>query len=123
MFLIVRNKSEENLSKITTSLTLEIQNENEKRFKEVEEIQTVLYQDNGFMDQVSNKLTEKGIGYEMMIAIYSKDDIEVKYILTNKDASQIHQEAVKTIFYEVLEKNDLDSSAFKLKVLIEQNSN
>ncbi|MGE7919122.1 hypothetical protein ACQKM9_09250 [Viridibacillus sp. NPDC093762] len=52
----------------------------------------------------------------MLLTVYSKDDIRVKYILTNKEATESVQEEVKSIFYESVEKNNLDSNSFNLKV-------
>lgn len=94
-----------------------IQAENEQNLKEVEEFQNLLYQENGLFEQVSNKLAEKDYEFQMMLAVYSKDNIQVKYILTNKDVTNSVQEEVKSVFYEIVEKNDLDSSAFNLKVV------
>lgn len=94
-----------------------IQAENEQNLKEVEEFQNLLDQENGLFEQVSNKLVEKGYEFQVMLAVYSKDNIQVKYILTNKDVTNSIQEEVKSVFYEIVEKNDLDSSAFNLKVV------
>lgn len=46
----------------------------------------------------------------------SVDVVQVKYILTNKDATESEQEKVISIFFEIVKKNNLDSNAFKLKV-------
>ncbi|MBS4176952.1 hypothetical protein [Lederbergia citrea] len=77
---------------------------------------TLLYQENGFFEQVNNKLEEKNYFFQMLLAVYSNDDIRVKYIVVNKDATESVQEDVKSIFYVVVEKNNLDSNSFNLKV-------
>ncbi|MGE7943921.1 hypothetical protein ACQKNB_17720 [Lysinibacillus xylanilyticus] len=46
----------------------------------------------------------------------SVDDVQVKYILNNKDATEFEQETVKSIFFEIVKKNNLDSNAFNIKV-------
>jgi len=46
----------------------------------------------------------------------SVDDVKVKYILTKKEATESEQKAVKSIFFEIVKKNNLDSNAFNLKV-------
>ena len=97
-------------------LSPEIQIENEKKLKEIEEFSTLLYQEGGFFEQVSNKLKEKGYAFNMMLAIYSKDDIRVKYILEDKDATESVQKEVKSIFFESVENHNLDSNSFNLKV-------
>lgn len=52
----------------------------------------------------------------MLLAVYSKDDIRVKYILANKDATESEREEVKSIFYRAVESNNLDPNSFNLKV-------
>jgi len=47
---------------------------------------------------------------------YSVDDVHVKYVLNNKDATESEQEKVKSIFFETVEKNNLDTNVFTLKV-------
>lgn len=44
------------------------------------------------------------------------NDVQVKYILNNKDATESEQEVVKSIFFQIVKKNNLDSNAFILKV-------
>jgi len=46
----------------------------------------------------------------------SMNDVQVKYILNNKDATESEQEVVKSIFFQIVKKNNLDSNAFILKV-------
>ncbi|MEK4231258.1 hypothetical protein [Solibacillus sp. FSL H8-0538] len=116
-FLFINNSStKEETSEAPHSISPEIQAENEKKRKEVEEIQMLLYQENGFFEQVNKKLKEKGYVFHMLLAIYSKDDIRVKYILANKDVTESAQEEVKTIFYELVENTNLDSNSYNLKV-------
>jgi len=97
-------------------LSPEIQEENEKKFKEAEEFSTLLHQEGGLFEQVSTKLKEKGYAGQMLIAMYSKDDIRVKYILENNDATESVQKEVKSIFFESVENHNLDSNSFNLKV-------
>ena len=116
-FLFIYNISTKGeISEAHPSISPEIQAENEKKLKEVEEISTQLYQTGGFFEQVNNKLKEKGYDFQMLLAVYSKDDIRVKYILANKDATESVQEDVKSIFFESVESNNLDSTSFNLKV-------
>ena len=116
-FLFINNSSTKGeISETSPSISSEIQAENEKKLKEVEEISTLLYQEDGFFEQVNSELKEKGYDFQMLLAIYSKDDIRVKYVLANKDATESVQEEVKSIFYESVEINNLDSNSFNLKV-------
>lgn len=50
------------------------------------------------------------------MAVYSSDDIQVKYVLENKGATEFVQEEVKSIFYESVENYNLDSNSFNLKI-------
>jgi len=114
-FLFINNTS----TKGETSgvhLSPKIQVENEKKLKEIEEFSTLLFQEDGFSEQVSNNLKEKGYAGQILLAIYSKDDIRVKYILENKDAAESVQKEVKSIFFESIENHNLDSNSFTLKV-------
>ncbi|MGY3186395.1 hypothetical protein [Lysinibacillus sp. TE18511] len=116
-FLFINNTSiKEEISEVPPSISPEIQAENEKKQKEVEEISNLLYQEGGFFEQVNNKLKEKGYDFQMLLAVFSKDDIRVKYILTNKDAIESIQEDVKSIFFESVDNNNLDSNLFNLTV-------
>lgn len=115
--VIINSSWSKGETEVPSSKSPEIQVENEKNLKEVEEIQSLLYQENGFFEQVSNRLAEKGYEFQMMLAVYSKDDIKVKYILTNKEVTDSVQEEVKSIFFEIVEKNELDSNSFNFKVV------
>ena len=97
-------------------LSPEVQEENEKKFKEAEEFSTLLHQEGGLFEQVSTKLIEKGYAGQMLISMYSKDDIRMKYILENNDATESVQKEVKSIFFESVENHNLDSNSFNLKV-------
>ncbi|AWE08070.1 hypothetical protein DCE79_12030 [Lysinibacillus sp. 2017] len=98
------------------SISPELNAENEKKIKESEEITTLLYQKGGLFEQVNNKLKNNGYSFQMMLAVYSNDDIRVKYIL-EKDATESIQKEVKSIFFETVENVSLDSKSFNLKVV------
>ena len=114
-FLFINNSSTKGeISEASPSINPEIQAENEKKLKEVEEF--LLYQEGGFFEQVNNELEERGYEFQMLLVIYSKDDIRVKYVLANKEATESIQDEVKSIFYASVESNNLDSNSFNLKV-------
>ncbi|MGA3599413.1 hypothetical protein [Lysinibacillus agricola] len=116
-FLFINNSSTKGeISEHSPSKRTEIKVENEKKLKEAEEIQDQLYQEDGFFEYVSNKLTEKGYVFRMLLVVNSKDDIRVKYILANKEATESVQDEVKSIFYGAVESNNLDPNSFNLKV-------
>ncbi|WP_374964104.1 hypothetical protein [Lysinibacillus sp. RS5] len=116
-FLFINNSSTKGeISEHPLSKSTEIKVDNEKKLKEAEEIQTQLYQEVGFFEYVSNKLTEKGYVFRMLLVVNSKDDIRVKYILANKEATESVQDEVKSIFYGAVESNNLDPNSFYLKV-------
>lgn len=116
-FLFINNYlTKGTASELAPSMSPDIQTESEKNLKEVEEISTILYQKDGFFEQVNTKLEENGYAFQMMVAIHSKDDIQVKYILENKDATESIKEEVKSTFYKSVENNNLDTSSFNLKI-------
>jgi len=94
----------------------ELQVLHDKKVKEADVITKYLQEENGFFEQVGNRLTEKDYEFRMMLDVRSIDDIQVKYILTNKKVTETEQEDVKSIFYEIVEKNNLDPHSFTLKV-------
>ena len=69
-----------------------------------EEMENFLYGDNGIVNQVHNELSEKGYIYRLLIAAYSKEDIQMKIILSNKKATELEQEEIKSIFNELVKK-------------------
>ncbi|WP_336045678.1 hypothetical protein [Solibacillus ferritrahens] len=81
-----------------------------------EEMENFLYGDNGIVNHVHNELSEKGYIYRLLIAAYSKEDIQMKIILLNKEATELEQEEIKSIFYELVKKSNLNPKAFTLKV-------
>ncbi|MBM7665937.1 hypothetical protein JOC25_002430 [Solibacillus kalamii] len=56
------------------------------------------------MNHVHNELSEKGYIYRLLIAASSKEDIQMKIILLNKEATELEQEEIKSIFYELVKK-------------------
>ena len=88
----------------------------ERIMVEIEAITTELYKEAGLFDQINNQLKEKGYEYQMLLVIYSMDDIRVQYVLANKEATESRQEEIKSIFFESVENNNLDANSFNLKV-------
>lgn len=59
---------------------------------------------------------KKGYRFQTLVMANSMNDVQVKYILNNKDATESEQEVVKSIFFQIVKKNNMDSNAFILKV-------
>ncbi|MCM3389583.1 hypothetical protein [Ureibacillus chungkukjangi] len=91
----------------------EIQEENRKMLEEMEDY---LFNDNGIMEQVSDVLLKNGYKTRTALAFYSKENIQLKFILVDKEATEAEQEKVKSIFFELVDKNNLDPNAFTIKV-------
>jgi len=91
----------------------ELQEGNNRMLQEMEEF---LYGQKGIMEQVSNELLKNGYRTRTALAFFSKDDIQLKFILVDKEATKSEQEKVKSIFFELVEKNNLDPKAFSVKV-------
>ncbi len=62
-----------------------------------------------------SSITKEGYAFQMLLVVYSKDDIQVKYIL-DKEATESVQEDVILFFFESVKNNNLDSKSFNLKV-------
>ena len=84
--------------------------------QEVNDFQEFLVNEGGFYKQVEEKLKEMGYEYQMMGVIYSKEEIWIKFILENKDATEQEKFEVAATFYEIAVKNNLDPKIFKVKV-------
>lgn len=82
----------------------------------LEDMEKFLYKENGIMEQLQQELSKKGYKVHILIVAYAKDDVHMKIILTDREATESEQAKVKSIFYQLVEKNKLDSSAFTLKV-------
>ena len=80
------------------------------------EIENFIYGDSGIIKQVNDELLKKGYRFQTLVMANSVNDVQVKYILNNKDATESEQEVVKSIFFQIVKKNNLDSNAFILKV-------
>ena len=80
------------------------------------EIENFIYGDSGIIKQVNDELLKKGYRFQTLVMENSVNDVQVKYILNNKDATESEQEVVKSIFFQIVKKNNLDSNAFILKV-------
>lgn len=115
--LFINNSSiKEAASWLPTLIGYDIQSENGKKLQEVEEIQNLLSKEGGLFKQVNANLEEKGYAFQMLLAVYSKEEIQVKYLIENKEATKSVKEEIKLIFYESVENNKLDSNSFSLKI-------
>ena len=113
VFFINISVAEGEIADIPYSDNPEIQKENQKMLEEMEEY---LFNNNGIMEQVSDVLLENGYKTRTALAFYSKEDIQLKFILVDKEATEADQEKVKSIFFELVDKNNLDPNAFTIKV-------
>ena len=84
--------------------------------KELDEFQENLNKEGGFYHQVAEKLSEMGYEHQMRGMTYSKDEIWIKFVLTNKEANELEKVVVKEVFEELAIKNKLDPKIFKIKV-------
>lgn len=105
--------SKGDISEVPPTISTQQQAENERK---VAEIENFIYGDSGIIKQVNDELVKKGYQFQTLVMANSVDNVQVKYILTNKEATESEQELVKSIFFEIVKKNNLDSNAFNLKV-------
>ncbi|MEK5207429.1 hypothetical protein [Psychrobacillus sp. FSL H8-0510] len=88
----------------------------EEQAEKTAEIENFLYGDSGILKLVGDELVKRGYIIQTMVMAYSVDDVHVKYVLNDKEATESVQEEVKSIFFEIVKENNLDSNAFNLKV-------
>ncbi|QTD42108.1 hypothetical protein [Sporosarcina sp. Te-1] len=60
----------------------------ETNLRYVEEVTTLLLQKDGLLEKMEHQLKAKGYEFQRLLAVYSKDDIRVKYILSNQEATE-----------------------------------
>ena len=112
-FLIINNGlSEGDKSEVPPTISSQQQVENERK---VAEIENFIYGDRGIIKQANDELVKKGYQFQTLVMANSVDDVQVKFIFTNKEATEL-EESVKSIFFEIVKKNKLDENVFTLKV-------
>ena len=83
-----------------------------------------ILKDMGYInEQVSRALKEKGYEYVMLTQVNSKDNIDIKFALSNKEVTISEQKEVRAIFYDTLEKNNFNSKYFNVRVTNDDNPN
>lgn len=90
---------------------------------ELQTLQLTLMEKGGMYDQVGQRLKDKGYEHHILGGITSNDKILVKFVLTNKEASEKRQEEIIGIFNDYLIKNNLNTQSFKVKVSNDTNTN
>ena len=83
---------------------------------EYEDFQKSLLIKDGFFDQVGEELKKQGYENNMLGMFHSKEEVWVKYVLVDKEATKQEQKEVETIFFEMAIEYNLDPSIFKVKV-------
>lgn len=94
--------------------------EQDKNLQEAEEISTLLFQEDGPLQAIAEGLKERGFEYQMLLAVYSADDIRVKYILTNQEATAAAVKEIQAFFFESVSHYGLSASAFTLQIVDEE---
>ena len=74
---MAENEPNESFSKLS-------QEQREVVLKELDDFQEYLSKERGFFEQVGKKLKGKGYEHSMLGVLYSKDEIRIKFVLTNR---------------------------------------
>ena len=82
----------------------------------LEEMEKFLFEEEGIMEQVNHELLKEGYKTRTALIYYSKEDIQLKFLLVEKPATQSNQQKVKSIFYKLIKKNNLNPKAFTIEV-------
>lgn len=85
--------------------------------------QATLILKGGLYDQVGQRLKEKGYNHQILTGTNSKNEVFVKTVLINIEASEQRQEKIKQIWNDYIIKNNLDPKVFKLKVTNDETLN
>lgn len=110
---VVASKENSNDTDPLSKLT---QEELEIVFKEFDDFEGLLLKKNGLYEQVYEEMKKAGYEYVMITTLYDKDVTWVKFGLTNKKGTEAEKTEIRSIFYTLVEKNNLDSSAFKIRI-------
>lgn len=103
-------------NKANASLRQLSQEELELMSEEANDFQDYLMEKHGFYEQVGKRLKQEGYEHSIYGMIYSKDEIHLKVILSNKEANEQEQIKVKTIINDIIGKNNLDLKIFEIKI-------
>lgn len=90
---------------------------------EMQMMQLTLMEKGGLYDQVGQRLKEKGYEHSILGGITEKDKILVKFVLKNQEATEQRQEEIMDIFHDYIEKNNLNTQTFNVKVSNDTNTN
>ncbi|GGA27976.1 hypothetical protein [Psychrobacillus lasiicapitis] len=90
---------------------------------EMQMMQLTLMEKGGLYDQVGERLKEKGFEHDILGGITEKDKILVKFVLKNQEASDKRQEEIMDIFHDYIEKNNLNTQTFDVKVSNDTSTN
>ncbi|MFJ7972357.1 hypothetical protein [Psychrobacillus sp. NPDC096389] len=90
---------------------------------ETQILHLTLMEKGGLYEQVGERLKEKGYEHRILGGIDAKDKILVKFVLANKEANDLRQQEITTIFYDYITKNNLDTEAFEVKVSNDTSTN
>lgn len=82
-----------------------------------------LMEKGGLYEQVSERLKEKGYEHRILGGIDAKDKILVKLVLANKEATDIRQQEITSVFNDYILKNNLATEAFEIKVSNDTSTN
>jgi len=105
--------TEAQTSELPSTVSPEIQPGNNEILEEMEHF---LFEEEGIMDQVNHELLKEGYKTRTALIYYSKEDVQLKFFLVEKPATQSNQQKVKSIFYKLIEKNNLNPKAFTIEV-------
>lgn len=95
---------------------IKIPEEEKIKHEKLMEMGILLYGEHGIVQQLVNELTEKSYPSHSITISYSPEDIRFNIILLNRKATEKEQESVKSIFFQIINENNLDPNVFTLRV-------
>ena len=86
--------------------------------REMDDFLALLQEEGGFFDQVGEELKKVGYNnFRTLGMIYSKEDIRLQIIIPHtEEVTEQKQQEINQIYLEMINKFNLDPSAFKVEV-------
>lgn len=88
----------------------------QKEEDKAEEIADFIYGEKGIIKQTDDELMKRGYQFQTLVEAKSLEEVNVKYVLSNRSATHSEKEMVKAIFFEIVRNNHLDPTIFDLEI-------
>src|SRR5690625_5095109 len=84
--------------------------------KQFEVFEASLIEDDGFFDAVSEKVHARGYEHYLHGLIYSKEDVHVEFVLTNRKVSEENRKEILAVFNETVLHHKMEPDIFEVEI-------